>query len=307
MQHYLRPDLLVRRRRRLHRRLGCGVHRHRQPHRNERHRIQTGAGHPGREVRQPARAAGPVRGVQRRRHPRPGTGAAAAAGRRATPHHHHHPRPRGRRLHHRPRLPPRPPGPAHTPHRQPPEDRQRRPQRVPRPPPGPPRTTRRGRPRRRRRAGNPAHLRLLEGLPLPRRVRPPPPRPGGAADRVLRPRHPQSRPRRIQLLRRPARRADRPRHGPGHDPVHPRRPHRRRTTAAAGRRPQRRRRGVDGLDGEDGHRHQRAGPGHRPAPRRRALAPGRPRTTRRADHPPRQPKRSRWRCSTTSPKPPTTP
>ena len=93
---------------------------------------------------------------------------------------------------------------------------------------------------------------------------------------------------------------------PRHDPVHPRRPHRRRTAAAAGRRPQRRRRGADRLHREDGHRHQRPDPGHRPAPRRRALAPGRPRTARRPDHPPRQPKRPRWRSSTTSPKAPTT-
>ena len=103
--------------------------------------------------------------------------------------------------------------PAHAPHRQPPEDRQRRAERLPGPPPGPPRT-----PGEEGRAAAVAReiLRIHDyskdnryldefGAPTP---------PRRAADRVLRPWHPQSRQRRVQLLRRTARRAGRPRDGP---------------------------------------------------------------------------------------------
>jgi hypothetical protein len=67
------------------------------------------------------------------------------------------------------------------------------------------------------------------------------------------------------------------------DPVHARRPQRRRQGQAVRRRPRRARRRADGLHPENGRRHQRAGQSRRPAPPRLPLAPGGPGTAGRPD------------------------
>ena len=65
------------RRRRRARRLGRRVHRHPHQHRSQRHRHQTAPRHPRRQIHQPARTAGTVQRLHRRRDPRPGAGRTA--------------------------------------------------------------------------------------------------------------------------------------------------------------------------------------------------------------------------------------
>ena len=110
---------------------------------------------------------------------------------------------------------------------------------------------------------------------------------GGAADRVLRPRHPARGS--LERLPRAPLPAGRSRDPGAASPVHPRSGQRPGEGPAVSRLPRRAGRGAHRLDREDGSRHQHPSSRRRASPHRLRLAAGGHRAARRTDRPPRQP------------------